>query len=185
MMILIVDIQNEKINIIKDKKLFVIDSNDIESAVKIVGDSELLYVTELVETTGHEVLQTLFDFDPAEIENLQIDETDRMYLHVTHPYKTYVDHNGRQYVFAGKHDAKALDDLPDDIIENCEQIMHGIKTGLFEIIDELQKAELDKEKEKSPLSRLKRSVAESKSKGSLDEPIEIDLGGSASFKRDK
>lgn len=191
-MIVFVDIQQQKINVIDDQNLYVFDATDLDGFAQFVGNRKVVYVTEYIETTGVEVLRALGGLNMHDQDTDSIDVAEqKMYLHVTHPYKTYIEFEGREYIFAGKHDAKALDSLPENILTDCDTIVKGLKSGIFAIIDEEHKNALEKERNNSPLGKLRKSVAQSRvqdiasNKGGLDDPIEIDLGGSASFKRDK
>ena len=81
--------------------------------------------------------------------------------------------------------------MPENFTQKCKAISDGLRDGVFEIVTEEDKIEIEKsKKEESNFKIVKRkernpiSEAEKNKKGSLDYPIEIDLSGSGKFKRD-
>ena len=165
-----------------DKTIRVYPINNFTQIQKELKDKEVSYVTEFVDTTGEEVLNIIEELflddyvgDQTGLENTEL------YLHVNNKGNYFVKHENKNYYFSGMYDFKNLKDLPENFVTDCQTISDGIRTGIFRIIDEEQKNEIEQKNKKIPVK--KKQPTDSNSKGSLEDPIEIDIGRKNSFKR--
>jgi hypothetical protein len=71
--------------------------------------------------------------------------------------------------------------------ENCRTITEGIRDGIFEIVTEKQKFYIEQDKVNEENEKEQKLLQEDKSErfGSVDNPIEIDLNKTISFKKTK
>lgn len=163
----------------------VLSVTDIENLEYYLNGNEVIYVTEYIETSGEEVVDiiknTYIDTDTMG-DQTQID-SGILYLHTTGKSKVYVNYKNRDYLFSGIYDFKEVADLPDSFLDDCKIVRDGIKSGLFEVVDEYTKKTLEKKKADDHTLIENKRKATADIKGSVDDPIEIDLGGKVSFKR--
>lgn len=159
--------------------------HDLSSIAQRLRHAKVIYVTEYVEVDGEEVvniLENMLESSSVVGDQTQID-SGILYLHTTGKAKAYVPFKNKDYYFNGMYDFKQISDLPENFIEECRMVRDGIKSGLFAVVDEYKRSELEKKRDtENVFVTNKKRVAED-SKGGVDDPIEIDLGGKVSFKR--
>lgn len=166
-----------------DESVRVYKIEEFRSLEAELRNKDVLYVTEFVDTTGEEVMQIIEDlyYEESSLgDQTEIDEGE-LYLHTTVKSKYFVNHKNKNYFFSGMYDFKSLRDLPENFLTDCKMISDGIKSGVFRVVTEQQKNQIEQQKS----IKIKESTKDKKenAKGSFDNPIEIDLGGTTSFKR--
>lgn len=165
----------------------------VDEIKSILGKENFIYVTEYLEMNSLSLISMLTDQDLAVSSDTDM-QSDEQYLHLTAKHKMYVKYNDKIIPFLGKYDIKNIKDLPQNIIQESSIIATGLKDGRFAIIDEQRKQELLQEQKQEPPRRSKQSIIsdtsvkkslEDSMQGSFDNPIEIDVTNSASFKRNR
>ena len=167
-----------------DNKVKVFDISDISGIQHEIANKDVIYVTEYVETSGNEIINLIEESYESNSLGDQTEIDDGiLYLRTTGKSKCYVNFAGKDYMFAGMYDFKAISDLPENFAQNCKMVRDGLKSGLFEIVNEYKKRELDEKRDSDNSVRIAKKNAFDVSRGSVDDPIEIDLGNKISFKR--
>lgn len=138
-MIVFVNPDNKTITIC-DKTVKIYNWNQFNAITTLLQNKEVIYVTEVVETTGEEVLNVIYDsLSEEDLGDQTSLGTGEMYFHATCKGKVMIVYNGKEYTFKGIEDMRPLDSLPAGMLENCRTIIDGVKSGLFEIINEYER----------------------------------------------
>lgn len=145
---------------------------------------EVIYVSESVCTDGDSVVDLLSQYNDENNDFID-DSGGEIYLRTTGKQKHSVAYNGKKIFFAGMYDMKPVSLLPKGFIENCRTITEGIRDGVFEIITEKQKFYIEQDKINKENEKEQESLKKDNFEilGSVDNPIEIDLNKTISFKK--
>lgn len=183
--------------IICDDTVQYIDLNiqTFDDVKNYLGNKKIMYVTEYIETDVDSICDMFINQDMEQdvVGDVNNVISKKQYIHLTNKTKFYAQHGGAQYIFHGLYDCKNIDDFPQNFLTDCKDIVEGLRIGLLEIIGEHQVQELMLQKAKEPARRSKQTIIKDLStasnedgeKGSIDNPIQIDLSGSGNFKRNK
>jgi len=185
-MIVLLNTSNKTITIC-DKTVKVYPWSKIKEISGILDGKEILYVSEILSVTGDEVIDLINESIGEENigDQTSILETE-FYIHTKTKSKIMATYNGKDYLFKGCYDLRPINSLPEGMLEKCYIIVEGLKNGLLEIVGEseknflMQKYEEESIEAKDSLNRLEESI-----KGSVDDPIEINLSPSGNFKKGK
>lgn len=160
-----------------------------------LGNKKIIYVTEYVETDIDSICDMFQNYDMQQDVVGDVNESisNKQYIHLTNKTKFYAQHGGAQYIFHGLYDCKNIEDFPANFLTDCKDIVEGLRIGLLEIIGESQVQELLSQKAKEPVRKGKQTIikdlstnsSEDGEKGSIDNPIQIDLSGNGNFKRNR
>lgn len=185
-MIVLLDTSNRTVTVC-DKVVKVYPWSKLKEITLALEGKDVLYVSEVLAVTGGEVIDLITSsYEEDEMGDQTLLEESELYIHCKTKMKVSASYNGKEYLFKGCYDFRPITSLPDGMLEKCKMVAEGLKSGLLEIIDEREKALLEQQYEenlitkKEDLERLEEIV-----KGSLDNPIEIDLSGAGNFKRGK
>lgn len=185
-MIVLLNISNKTVTIC-DKIVKVYPWSHIKEIGLALEGKDVLYVSEVLSVTGDEVIDLINNsIDEEEIGDQTISLESCLYIHCKTKSKVMATYNNKEYMFKGLYDVIPINSLPEGMLEKCKMIVDGLKNGLLEIVDENEKNFLSQKyeenfiAEKESLKKLEETV-----KGSLDDPIEIDISSSGNFKRGK
>jgi hypothetical protein len=184
-MIVFLDTEQKTITIC-DKTVKVYPFAMLNVIKKELLGKEVIYVSETVLTDGDSVVDLISQY--VEEDNGFTDDGDgELYLRTTTKQKHSVGYNGKKIFFGGMYDMKPISLLPKGFVENCRTITEGIRDGIFEIVTEKQKFYIDQDKVNEENEKEQKLLQEDKSErfGSVDNPIEIDLNKTISFKKTK
>jgi len=177
----------ENIIYVIDNEVNIYDLRQIsaEELLAILGDEKVLYVSEYIETSSQSLLDL---FENQQQENIE-ENDDEKFLHITTHNKFLVQHNKSTIIFSGMYDIKPISDLPHGILTDCKKVVDNLKSGFLEIIGKRKAKELLLEKDKQPIKngranrKMSQNNIQNENHGSVDNPIEIDLGANGNFKR--
>jgi len=185
-----------------DKIVTVYSWSQTKTLKSILSGNNVIYVTDAVETSGEEVLQVIQEsMTEDDLGDQTIVANEQLYFHTTQSGAMMVSYANKVYTFKGAGDLRKIQDLPEGLLENCSYVVDGMKSGLFEIVGEEEKNQILEEvnAKKTDFHNKKNNIlvdsgvsasdaAEGKkgkfsAKGSVDDPIEIDLSPGAGFKK--
>lgn len=183
-MIVFLDTEQKTVTIC-DKTVKTYPFSMINVIKKELLGKEVIYVSETVLTDGDSVVDLVSQY--ADEDNGFIDdEGGEIYLRTTGKQKHSVAYSGKKIFFAGMYDMKPVSSLPKGFIENCRTITEGIRDGIFEIVTEKQKFYIEQDRiNESNEKEQKLQEDKTEKFGSVDNPIEIDLNKTISFKKNK
>lgn len=154
---------------------------------KILKDKDVMYVSEIIEVTGDEVINIIEEENDKDYSSLG-DQTSisegELYIHAKTKGKYSAVYQGKNYMFNGLYDIKPISSLPEGMLEKCDFIVHCLKNGTMEIINEqekddiIQKYEQDIIEAKDSINKMQEKI-----KGSVEDPIEIDISSQGSFRK--
>jgi len=186
-LIVFLNILNKTITIC-DKVVKTYPWSKIKDITSALEGKEVLYVSEAINVPGEHVIDFIIQDSQESSNNHEqiLLQDQELYIHSKTKIKVAANYNGKEYLFKGCRDFVSLSSLPEGMLEKCKMIVEGLKNGLLEIVNSEEKAFLEQQYEdeietkRESLQRLEDTV-----KGSLDDPIEIDLSGTGNFKRGK
>ena len=183
-MIVFLDTEQKTITIC-DKTVKVYPFTMLNVIKKELLGKEVIYVSETVLTDGDSVVDLVSQY--VDEDNGFADADGDLYLRTTIKQKHSVAFNGKKIFFSGMYDMKPVSLLPKGFVENCRTITEGIRDGLFEIVTEKQKFYIEQDRINEENEKEQKLLQEDKSErsGSVDNPIEIDLNKTISFKKTK
>lgn len=183
-MIVFLNTTNKTITVC-DKMVKVYPWSKIKELTAVLSNKEILYVTEAVTAMGDDVLDLISSsYNEEDIGDQTHPLDTELYIRCTKG-KLIAVYNGKEYVF-GSNDFKPLFSLPDGITEKCRVVVDALKSGLLCIVDENEKEFLLQQKEEeNEAAEERRSRQDEVVRGSVDDPIPIDLTSAGNFKRGK
>lgn len=184
-MIVLLNISNKTVTIC-DKVVKVFPWSKLKDITLALEGKNVLYVSEVIAVSGEEVIDLIAtSYNDEKLEDQTALEDSEFYIHCKTKMKVAASYNGKEYLFKGCSDFRPITSLPEGMLDGCKMIVEGLKSGLLEIVNDREKYLLEQQYQEDIIIKREESVRLEVVKGSLDDPIEIDLSGAGNFKRGK
>lgn len=177
-MLVYVDPENRTVSLVEGKTVKVFPVSYVALISKEIEGKDVVYVSETLNTTGDEVISLLKEMSESDMAESISSGT--LYIRYNQKSKCLVKHNGKSVYFEGKYDLKPLNTLPQGILESCPTIVNGIRDGTFELVNEQTRIFIQQEQENEITekeAKLEREEMLRNQVGSIENPIQINLGG--------
>ncbi len=154
-MIVFINVEENSITIIDDKKVHVFDLSSVDSISSIIGDNVVNYVTSVDQVEGYEIVKLISSLDYKETK--EIKDNGKRYLRSLASGTFHVNGAGPVISFSGPGDIKDISLLPKDLLSLYPVISSLINSKKLEIIDENKKQKIIKEISNKNKSKPKKS----------------------------
>ncbi len=141
MMILFLDVEEQKISLYKEDGIANIPFQNAGQLYDHVGDNNILYITNAIQTNAQEVISMVKSMGVAIQEDIPVD-TGVKYLHAPSEQTLFIHEH---LVFKGKYDAKFVDEDMLKEIRDSKLLQQLIKTKKIEVINAFQRKKLKEE----------------------------------------
>jgi len=176
MILVYIDSESRIVTLVMDKVVKTYPFSFIRDIAKEIEGKEVVYVSETLASSGDEVIALVEEL--LESDNEESIQNGTLYLRVTTASKNLVKHGNLSFYFQGMYDFKPLSSLPSDFTETCKVVSDGLKSGLFEIVNEQTKIYLEHQKQQQQEEKeekIRRAKESRNREGSIDNPIQIEL----------